>query len=426
MFARTSSCGSIWGKKSYGATVKKTRPWRLFYSSLPAQTLFALSFNIISLFAGGLISLLTPRFQEAPWIIALFPPILTIRGDISGILSGNLTTMLHLGLVRPQIRENTDTYRSLISAILVLTVIDTLAMGTLSFALSFLFRGGPLWRFFIYTCVPTVSCTLAMVLSIPITSLIAVTSYRKGLNPDILVYPVLASINDIVVTTSFTAVATLIIMGGPAHYLLGATFFFIIILCILLVWRNRRSNFFYRTIREGTLVVTFSSLFGSINGFFLSGLIQNLIKNPGLVVLYPALANMLGNIGSISGSITTTNLALGYISSFKEEVRRGLLRILKVEVVAALMHVLLGIIAYQIVRTIFAGARLSFLVGVALISNFSSFLLISFLAFIFAFLSFRRGLNPDNVVIPAITSISDFVATMSISPAITILKFISN
>lgn len=124
------------------------------------------------------------------------------------------------------------------------------------------------------------------------------------------------------------------------------------------------------------------------------------------------------------GSVTTTSLALGYVSSFTEEVRGGLRRILQVEAVAALMHVVLGVVAYLMVKPAFPGASLPFLVGVALASNLSTFLVISVFALVVAFFAFKRGLNPDNVAIPAITSTSDTAATLSFLPAIAFLKLV--
>jgi mgtE-like transporter len=404
--------------------VKDTGPRRRLYDSVPAQTLIALSFNVISLFAGGLISIFTPKFQAAPWILALFPPLLTIRGGIGGIFSGNLATMLHLGLIRPQIRGNTALYNQLVSAVFVITLIDTLAMGMFSFGLNLVFGRASIGQLFIFMSVPTLACVMAMALSIPLTSLIAITTFRRGLDPDILVYPILASVNDIVVTAVFVATVFLALAGGLFLLLLASIFILILILSGLLVWRNRRVSFFPRTIKEGTTVVIMSSIFGSVNGIFLSNMSRNLIQCPGVVVLYPALTNALGNIGSIVGSTTTTSMALGYVRSLVGEVRNALGRVSQVEVVALLMHVFFGVIAYLIVRPTTSDASFPSLGGVALFSNLSSFLLISLFAIVVAFLAFKWGLNPDNVVIPVITSMSDTVATLALFPALIILKFI--
>jgi len=254
--------------------------------------------------------------------------------------------------------------------------------------------------------------------------MVAIATFRKGLDPDILVYPILSSVNDIVVTTSFVATVSLLPISKKIPFLLEAVFFGITILCLFLAWRNRQNEFFSKTLREGATVVTLSSLFGSVNGIFLASMRKNLLLNPGIVILYPSLMSGLGSIGSIVGSVTTTSLALGYARSFREEVQAGLKGIFQVEVVAMLMHIVFGFIAYLIVKPASGLKGLNFLLGVALISNLSSFIVISLFALIVAFHSFKRGLNPDNVVIPAITSTSDTVATLSMLTAIALIKII--
>jgi mgtE-like transporter len=402
--------------------VRDTGPKSRFYDSIPVQTLIALSFNIISLFAGGLISVFTPLFQEAPWILALFPPILTIRGGIGGLFSGNLATMLHLGLVKPQIKGNTRVYWQLISASFVITVIDTVAMGLFAFILNLALGRATLAQLFVFALVPPVACVLALALSIPLTSIIAIVTFRRGLDPDILVYPILASINDIVVTAAFISTIFLVLAGGVFNYLLAGLSLLIVGIATYLAWRNRRISFFYQTIREGTAIVILSSIFGSINGFFLSGMGARLQEHPGLVVLYPALTNALGNIGSIIGSTKTTNLALGYVRSFRDEIKSTVSSILQVEAVAIGMHIVFGVVTYLIASPASPGSSLMFLVGVAVTTNVATFLVIGFFALMIAYFSFQRGLNPDNIVIPAITTVSDSVATLAVNPVIHVLK----
>ncbi len=402
--------------------MKETGPRRHLYDSVSAQTLIALSLNVISLFAGGLFSIFNPYFEGHLWILALFPPILTLRGGIGGIFSGNLSTMLHLGLIRPRLKGNTRQYNELVSAVFVVTLIDTQAMGLIAFTLNLVLGRVSLGQLLIFAIVPTVSLALTQLVTIPLTSLIAITTFKKGLDPDILVYPILASINDIVVTASFVLTIFLVLQGGSLHYLLGGLFVLIVCLCCLLAWRNRRIEFFHKTIMEGTAVVILASLLGSANGIFLSGLSKTILRHPGLIVIYPALTNALGNIGSIIGSTRTTNLALGYGKNLKEETLGSLSAILRVESIALLMHIVFGVIAYFIVKFTLPGVDLVFLIGIAVISNLSTFLVISLFSIVLAHFSFKRGLNPDNIVIPVITTTSDTVATIALIPALTILK----
>ncbi len=401
--------------------MRDTGPKRPFYRSTSAQTLIAISFNTLSILAGGLISILTPQFASSPWILALFPPILTIRGGIGGILAGNLATMLHLGLIRPQIRGNTPVFRQLVGSIFVISLIDTLMMGAFSFILNLMTGGVTLKHLWIFVVVPPVACVLALTISIPITILIAIVTFRKGLDPDILVYPILASVNDIIVTMTLVAVVVLVLHGGVAHLLLGLLFAVIIGATALITWRNRDVGFFFQTIREGSTIVIMSSLFGSFNGVFLSGMSGNLSRYPGVLTVYPALTNALGNIGSIIGSTKTTSLALGFVKGFTDELKDSVSLIFQVESVALLIHAVFGVVAYLIVRPGVPGASLGTLMEMALLSNLLSFLPIALFALVVAHQAFKRGLNPDNVTIPVITSVSDTVATVALFLAISIL-----
>lgn len=399
-------------------------PKRPFYSSIPAQTLIALLFNTLSLVAGGLISIFTPQFAAAPWILALFPPVLTIRGGIGGIFSGNLATMLHIGLIRPQMRKNTPVYYQLISSIFVITLVDTLIMGGVSFLLNLVLGRVSIQHFLVFMVVPPVACVTAMALSIPLTLMIAIMTFRRGLDPDILVYPILASVNDIVVSTIFAATVFLVLWGGGYTILLWAIFLLILAATGYIAWRNWRVPFFFKTIKEGTTVVVMSSVFGSLNGAFLSGMSAELLRYPGVVVLYPGLTNALGNIGSIIGSTTTTNLALGYIRDLLDEVKASISTIMQVEGVALLIHGLFGLVSYAIVRPSVKEANLASLVSVAVLSNLISFLPIAIVALAVAHAAYKRGLNPDNVAIPVITTVADTAATLTLFLVLNILDLI--
>jgi len=407
-----------------GASVRGKNGLRRPYVSVSAQALLALSADVMGLFAGGLVSLLSPWFRSRPWLLALYPPILTVRGDISGIFSGNLSTMLHLGLIAPRLRRNTETYYSLLSSIYVLTFLDTLGMGLIAFILN-LSLGiiSPLYLP-LYLLVPLVTCILAVLCSMPLTILIAIIGYRKGLDPDIIVYPWLSSINDILVSASYATVAALIIIIWDLGFKILLTgFLAALVLSLLIIWRRWRDPLFREIIREGTVAVILSTLLASLNGVVLSQLREGIASHPGIIVLYPSLIDTLGDVGSIIGSLTTTSLALGYIKSLRDLLDEGLRRTLRVEAVAAPLHLLFALITYLLLGMPNMGV-LKFLVSVSLLTNLLSFLSISLFALLLAHITHRRGLNPDNVVIPAITSASDTTATLTLLPALAITRLI--
>lgn len=327
--------------------------------------------------------------------------------------------MLHLGLIKPRVRDNTPIYRQLISASFAITLLDTLVMGAFSFILNYIIGQASLADVGIFILVPPVACVLAMAVSIPLTSLIGIMTFRRGLDPDILVYPILASVNDIVVTSAFAATILMIISGGVYHLVLVGLFIVILVGISWVSWQNRKVKFFIQTIKEGTTIVITSIIFGSVNGTVLSS-ISGRLQFSGALTLYPALTNALGNIGSIIGSTTTTSLALGYSRSFREQVRESLSTILQIEAVALFMHIVFALIT-SFTKT---GMDIRVLLGIALLSNLSNFIVISIFALLVAQQAFKRGLNPDNVVIPIITTLSDTIATLTLLPVFTIVMML--
>jgi mgtE-like transporter len=212
--------------------------------------------------------------------------------------------------------------------------------------------------------------------------------------------------------------------GGTAFIGLIGVFLIIISIAGFLGYKNKTDKFFIQNLKEGTLIVVLSSIFGGVNGIFLSGLSSKLSKNPGIIILYPALTNALGNIGSIIGSRTTTRMALGYTRSFKEELKNAGIFIILVEIPAAFMHIVFAGISFILAGSQSLGGGLPFLLSIALMTNLFSFLIISVFSLYSAYLAFQQGLNPDNVVIPAITSISDTTATISVLPSIFLAKLL--
>ncbi len=88
------------------------------------ESLMALAFNLFGIVAGTIVALNLGLFESqfAPWAIAIYPAIISARGMIAGLLSGHLSTGLHVGTVQPRFFGNTRNFYALIHAIVVLTL----------------------------------------------------------------------------------------------------------------------------------------------------------------------------------------------------------------------------------------------------------------------------------------------------------------
>ncbi|RLG50801.1 MAG: hypothetical protein DRO00_08170 [Thermoproteota archaeon] len=373
------------------------------------QSLLALTFNLGSVFAGGIVSFLSYGFIEFPWILALFPPVLTIRGDIGGILSGKLGTMLNTGRVRPSFVGNTKEFYLLLKSIFVLAFLDTLGMGLFSFFLNLGIGSAKVDHLLIYLFLPTFVCLASVTVALPITVVVAILSFRKGFNPDIVVYPAVSMMNDIIVASVFFFAVKTIERG-----LLSLLALFSLLSAFLVLWFCKShigESSFRKTIFEGVSSVFASSLLGSFSGSILTGFRLKIEGFPGLIAIYPAMMSVLGGIGSIIGSMTTTKLAIGLGRSIKQRLQIFVKDAIAVEISAFTIFCFLGLLG-----AFFSGGPIGSsafaLIRVSLFTNLIGFLVISIFSFVIAEGTFKKGWDPDNFVVPMVTSSADLTTTL--------------
>ena len=385
------------------------------------QAFLAFAFDLGGILSGRIALVFSPLFESAPWILALFPPMLSVRGDIGGIFAGKLGTMLHLGEVEPRLRMNTADFYSLIKSMFFLTFVDTIGIGIIAFIINLFLGNTTSQHLLLFIVVPPVSCLLAMTLVIPIGTLLGITIFKRGLDPDIIVYPAMSTMDDVAITICYVFVVNL-------AFIPSALFGMLIIIIVLafffsvMFMKCREDRAFSRTLREGAPIVLLSSFIGTLGGVGLASIRKEIEKKPSILMLYPALIDTLGDIGSILGAMATTKLAMSRISSFWGALKEGFTDLVSVEIAAAVMHVLFGLTAFLLGKATGLTPDLLLLVNIALISNLISFLFISLLSFIVATQTFKHRLDPDNFVIPLVTSIADFGATLALIAALLILK----
>lgn len=157
--------------------------------------------------------------------------------------------------------------------------------------------------------------------------------------------------------------------------------------------------------------------------------IEAWVAIPVFLMLVPSLSDLGNDVACIVSSRITTLLALGVIKPKLERSEALEKNIVAILIVAMLSSIYLGLINYVIANYTLANKG-----GLELISITSFFaicvlavtmltLFVSSVAIGVAFISWRRGLDPDNVTIPISTSISDVFGVLSLLVAIQIVGF---
>ncbi|PTD94810.1 hypothetical protein C9439_00605 [archaeon SCG-AAA382B04] len=151
------------------------------------------------------------------------------------------------------------------------------------------------------------------------------------------------------------------------------------------------------------------SLFGSIlAGIVLGGMENTLEILPGLIVVIPAMLDMRGNIYGALGSRISTGLHQGLLDPAQlndQHLRNAITASL---INSTLVSFLLAIIAWLILKTLNQQAiPIHQLALITLIAGILSGIILTIIVTTAVYQSYKRGLNPDDIVGPVVTVTGD-------------------
>jgi mgtE-like transporter len=165
----------------------------------------------------------------------------------------------------------------------------------------------------------------------------------------------------------------------------------------------------FRIIHETLPVIVIFSFIGLFTGGFLQGIVEEASIAPGLLILVPGMLGLRGNISSALGARLCSGLHLGYIS--KNKFSKGLKTNIEVSIfLSVVLSLLLSVLAW-LVCSCTGGACISLLsfILISVLTGLLSGVILSFTTSGVAIFSCRRGLDPDDVTLPAAASIGDVI-----------------
>jgi len=401
-------------------TVMTETPATKFATSL-GQSLLSLSFNLGGLLAGTLLALFFDVFSLAPWTLVLFPGILSVRGAIGGLFSGRLGTGLHLGTVRYSYTKNTRYFYLLQHAVVTLTFLSGIAIGLTTWVFSVVFWGATMADFLSIAVVIVATMGLSLVFVSPLTIAVSVFSFRRGLDPDVIVYPVMSTVADIIVTACYVLCLniffSLTVLG---YFLIGVLNLIFLSVAFYILVKNRGEKEFIKTIKEFLFTLVFVVYIVNLTGSLLNQLRGIIGVRPEIYIVYPALIDTTGDVGSIVGSTATTKLALGAIKPSLSSIKQHKTEISSAWAASVLMFTLYSIISL-LVCGIATSNTLSVLTARLLITNGLAVSVMVVISYVVAMATYRKGWDPDNFVIPIESSLADSVTTIALLTAVMLI-----
>ncbi len=395
---------------------------QLGFAKTIKQAMLALFFDLSGVFAGFIVAVSLELFPREPWIIALYPGILSMRGVIGGLFSGRLSTGLHLGTVKTKMfGEKTKSLHFLWGAIAVLSFVSSLVLGLVALLFQLIFWGTSVFNGLAIFSTLVATMGLSVLAISPLTITVAFSSFRKGLDPDVVVYPIMSTVSDILVTLCYVLVLS-------ASFLVGDVgFFAVLMICavfacfvIAISYKLKDEAEFARTLREAFYTLIIVAFIVNITGAVLSS-IGNVSRvgdvaighRQEILVVYPALINIMGDVGAIVGSTATTKFALGAIKPSFKSIKNHRNQIAGAWIASVIISAVLA--AAASLSQVPAGLleTLRFTALLVATNVFTGIFLIC-VVFGVAILTFRRGLDPDNFVIPVESSLADAMTTVSL------------
>jgi mgtE-like transporter len=383
------------------------------------ETALACLFDIGGLIAGFMIAVQLGVFQLSPWAIALYPAVVSVKGVITGLLTGRLSTALHLGTVYPKFFGNTKTFYNLIGAMVVLTLATSATISVISVLFGTLFWGITIADFPAILTVMVATLSLGLLITL-ITVKVTFISFKKSLDPDTIVYPAISTVADIVITFLYIGVLNLYFSGAVGKWAIILFGLINVFLVLIILPRNLREAELLKIIKEALPTMLLVAFMVNITGTVLKG-ISNLVDGRReIYTVYPAIIDMMGDVGIVVGSAATTKLALGVLAPSFSSIKNHAKNIFSAWTASLVLFAVLGLLSLGI-NGMFSLKGISNLLLILFISNIIAFVAIVILSYAISILTFKRGLDPDNFVIPVGSSLADSITTIALFVALLLI-----
>jgi mgtE-like transporter len=383
------------------------------------ETALACVFDIGGLIAGFTIALQLGIFQLSPWTIALYPAVVSVKGVITGLLTGRLFTALHLGTVFPRFFENTRFFYKLLGAMVVLTLATSATISAIAIVFGTLFWGVAITDFPAILTVMVATMSLGLLITL-ITVKVTFVSFKKSLDPDTIVYPAISTIADIIITFLYIGVLHLFFSGSIGSWALIIFGLINVFLVLIIIPRNFRDREFLKIIKESLPTMLLVAFLVNVTGTVLKGISNIASSRREIYTVYPAIIDMMGDVSIVVGTAATTKLALGVLNPSLLSIKNHAKNIFSAWTATLLLFAVLGCLSLALNNELTTRGILS-LLPILFVTNIIAFFTIALITYAISILTFKKSLDPDNFVIPISSSLADTLTTIALLVALLLL-----
>ena len=364
------------------------------------------------LIAGIVLGKMTFFLEAFPGLLVVIPGAIGMRGNIFGSFASRLSTSLHIGLIAPHFEFSEDLDNNIFASF-VLTLVLSIFLGIVAklFCILLHYESIALMDF-ILIC--TIAGLISNLIMLPITMLISFKSFENGWDPDNITSPIIAGFGDLFTLPAI--IASIFLLQALNVNLMIKNIVFVILVIVILVGFihcYRLSDETKTILKQSTPTLLLCSFLGGSAGGILNSSVETLLTNPSLLTLIPLFSGECGSLISILGARLSSGLHSGLVEPLSRPTGIALHNFGICYILAIIVFPLIGILAEA--STISVGT-----IGVGFdkiipISTLSGLILVSIMIFVVYYISitsYNNNLDPDNIVIPISTSVTDSISSL--------------
>ena len=364
------------------------------------------------LIAGIILGKMTFFLETFPGLLVVIPGAIGMRGNIFGSFASRLSTSLHIGLISPQFEFSEDLNNNIFSSF-VLTLVLSIFLGVVAkiFCILLHYQSIDLIDFILI-------CTIAGIISnlimLPITMFVSFKSFEHGWDPDNITSPIIAAFGDLFTLPAIIA-STFILKLIDVNFIVKDVTLAVILVAVFIgfVYCYRLSDETKTILKQSTPILLLCSFLGGSAGGILNSSVETLLTNPSLLTLVPLFSGESGSLISILGARLSSGLHSGLVEPLRKPEGEALHNFGICFILAIIVFPLIGILA-ESSSLMFGTLGVGFdkIIPISTLSGLILVTIMVFLVYYISTVSYNHNLDPDNIVIPISTSVTDSISSL--------------
>lgn len=364
------------------------------------------------LIAGMILGQMTYFLKAFPGLLVLIPGAIGMRGNIFASFGSRLSTNLHIGILTPEFKKSKNLTNNIYSSV-VLTLILSLFLAIIAKCLCIVLNYNSI-SFMDFILISVIAGLISNIIMLPITMFISLKSFENGWDPDNITTPIIAAFGDLF-TLPAIIISIFILNMLNWSYLIKYIVFIFLLIIIFISFINalRGENDLKNIVKQSTPVLFVCSILGVIAGGIFNSSLSTLLTNTSLLTLLPLFSGESGSLVSILGARISSGLHSGIIEPILKPKKNTLYNFLLIIILSIIIYPIIGILSdfssYLIGST---GIGIDKIIEISTSSGFILIPIMMIIVFYVSTISYRKGLDPDNIVIPITTSITDSISSL--------------